>query len=136
RRGSSAAGCVLRENGLQADEEINGCFAVHDLPAPLPFPDGTFALAVAGLVVEHIANLPALLQETARVLCPGGRLVLSCLHPDRTAAGQRARFIDRHTGVRRPITTYHRSITDYLAAAGQAGLTLASEQTPVGTPQS
>ena len=106
---------------------------LHDLPAPLPFPDGTFALAIAGLVVEHIANLPALLQETARVLRPDGRLVLSCLHPDRTAAGQRARFIDPHTGVRRPITTYHRSISDYLTAAAQAGLALASEQTLVGT---
>jgi hypothetical protein len=53
------------------------------------------------------------------------------LHPDRTAAGQRARFIDPATGVRRPITTYHRSITDYLIAATEAGLTLASEQTLV-----
>jgi malonyl-CoA O-methyltransferase len=106
---------------------------LHGLPDPLPFPDGMFALAVAGLVVEHIANLQALLRETARILCPGGRLVLSCLHPDRTAAGQRARFIDPQTGVRRPITTYHRSITDYLAAAAQAGLTLASERTLVVT---
>ena len=106
---------------------------LHGLPAPLPFPDRTFALIVAGLVVEHIANLPSVFQEAARVLCPDGRVVLSCLHPDRTAAGQRARFIDPHTGVRRPITTYHRSITDYLAAAAQAGLTLMSEQTLVGT---
>jgi len=108
-------------------------WVLHALPAPLPFPDEAFALVVAGLVVEHIADLPALLQETARVLRPGGRLVLSVLHPDRTAAGQRARFIDPHTGVRRPITTYHRSITDYQAAATEAGLTLASEQTLVGT---
>jgi SAM-dependent methyltransferase len=105
----------------------------HGLPAPLPFPDGMFALLVAGLVVEHVADLAVTLKEAARVLYPGGRLVLSCLHPDRTAAGQRARFIDPHTGVRRPITTYHRSITDYLAAAAQAGLALVSEQTLVGT---
>jgi malonyl-CoA O-methyltransferase len=106
---------------------------LHALPAPLPFPEGTFALVVAGLVVEHIADLQALFREAVRVLRPGGRLILSVLHPDRTAAGQRARFIDPHTGVRRPITTYHRSITDYLAAATQAGLTLASEETLVCT---
>jgi SAM-dependent methyltransferase len=108
-------------------------WVVHALPALLPFPDGAFALAVAGLVVEHVADLPALLKEAARILSPGGRLVVSALHPDRTAAGQRARFIDPETGVRRPITTYHRSIADYLSAASAAGLVLASEQTLVGT---
>jgi malonyl-CoA O-methyltransferase len=106
-------------------------WVLHALPAPLPFPDEAFALIVAGLVIEHVTDLPALLKETARVLSPGGRLVLSALHPDRTAAGQRARFIDPETGVRRPITTYHRSITDYLDAANAAGLTLVSEQTLV-----
>jgi len=90
-------------------------------------------LVVAGLVAEHVADLPALLKEAVRVLCPGGRLVLSVLHPERTAAGQRARFIDPETGVRRPITTYHRSVADYLGAAAEAGLALVSEQTLVGT---
>jgi SAM-dependent methyltransferase len=106
-------------------------WVLHALPAPLPLPDGAFALVVAGLVVEHVADLPALLRETVRVLCPGGRLVLSALHPDRTAAGQRARFIDPETGIRRPITTYHRSVADYLGAASAAGLALVSEQTLV-----
>jgi ubiquinone/menaquinone biosynthesis C-methylase UbiE len=106
-------------------------WVLHALPAPLPFPDEAFALIVAGLVVEHVADLPALLKETARVLSPGGRLVLSALHPDRTAAGQRARFIDPATGVRRPITTYHRSVADYLGAASAAGLALVGEQTLV-----
>jgi SAM-dependent methyltransferase len=108
-------------------------WVLHALPAPLPLPDGAFVLVVAGLVAEHVADLPALLKEAARVLCPGGRLVLSALHPERTAAGQRARFIDPETGVRRPITTYHRSVADYLGAAAEAGLNLVSEQTLVGT---
>jgi SAM-dependent methyltransferase len=106
-------------------------WVLHSLPDPLPFPNGSFALIMAGLVVEHVADLPALLKETVRVLCPGGRFVLSALHPDRTAAGQRARFIDPETGIRRPITTYHRSVADYLNAATEAGLTLVSEQTLV-----
>jgi hypothetical protein len=41
--------------------------------------------------------------------------------------------VDPETGVRRPITTYHRSVADYLGAAAEAGLTLVSEQTLVGT---
>jgi hypothetical protein len=65
----------------------------------------------------------------ARVLEPGGRCLLSALHPDRTAQGQRARFIDPGTGLRRPILTYHRTTIDYCAAAASAGLILTGEQT-------
>jgi malonyl-CoA O-methyltransferase len=108
-------------------------WVLHALPAPLPLADAVFALVVAGLVVEHVADLPALLREVVRVLVPRGRLVLSALHPDRTAGGQRARFIDPETGIRRPITTYHRTVADYLGAAADAGLTLVSEQTLVAT---
>ncbi len=108
-------------------------WVLHALPAPLPLPDGAFALVVAGLVAEHVADLRTLFQEAARVLGAGGRLVLSILHPERTAAGQRARFIDPDTGVRRPITTYHRSVAEYLGAASEAGLVLVREQTLLGT---
>jgi malonyl-CoA O-methyltransferase len=108
-------------------------WVLHALPAPLPLADGAFALVVAGLVVEHVADLPALVKEAARVLCPGGRLVLSALHPDRTGEGQRARFIDPETGVRRPITIYHRSVADYLGAAAAAGLALVDQHTLVAT---
>jgi SAM-dependent methyltransferase len=99
----------------------------HALPDPLPFRDATFDLAVLGLVAEHIEAIGPALAEVARVLAPGGRCVLSALHPDRTAEGQRARFIDPATGLRRPITTYHRTTADYLAAARAAGLVLDAE---------
>jgi SAM-dependent methyltransferase len=102
----------------------------HALPRPLPLGDATFALAVLGLVAEHLSEpeLHATMAEVARVLEPGGRCLLSALHPDRTAEGQRARYIDPKTGVRRPIRTYHRSTADYCAAAEQAGLVLTGEQ--------
>jgi ubiquinone/menaquinone biosynthesis C-methylase UbiE len=66
----------------------------HSLPAPLPFADHAFDRAVLGLVAEHLEDLAPALAEVARVLVPGGLCVLSALHPDRTAEGQRARFID------------------------------------------
>src|SRR5205823_2950881 len=62
----------------------------HALPCPLPFRDRTFDLAVLGLVAEHVADLAGSLEEVSRVLAPGGRCILSALHPDRTAQGQRA----------------------------------------------
>ena len=101
----------------------------HALPHPLPFADGTFDLAVLGLVVEHLADLAAALTEVARVLTPRGRCIVSTLHPDRTGAGQRARFIDPDTGARRHIKTYHRTILEYLDAARAAGLELDEERT-------
>jgi SAM-dependent methyltransferase len=102
----------------------------HALPQALPFRDATFALAVLGLVAEHLddAALRTSLREVARVLAPGGRCLLSALHPDRTAIGQRARFIDPDTGLRRPIRTFHRTTADYHRAAAVAGLTLVDEK--------
>jgi SAM-dependent methyltransferase len=108
----------------------------HALPQPLPFRDQTFALVVLGLVAEHLDDpaLAASLKEVARVLGPDGRCLLSALHPDRTAQGQRARFIDPATGIRRPIRTYHRSLSDYRAAARQAGFVLTGEQVLIVPP--
>jgi len=102
----------------------------HALPRSLPFRNETFDLTVLGLVAEHLddAALVLTLAEVARVLVPEGRCLLSALHPDRTAAGQRARFNDPETGLRRPIRTYHRSIDSYHGAAAAAGMTLAEEQ--------
>jgi SAM-dependent methyltransferase len=106
---------------------------LHALPAPLPFDDETFDLAVLGLVAEHIAALEPALVAVARVLVPGGRCILSALHPERTAAGQCARYIDPVTGVRRSIETYHRSVAEYHAAARAAGLSFVAERTLTGT---
>jgi ubiquinone/menaquinone biosynthesis C-methylase UbiE len=102
---------------------------LHALPVPLPFPAEAFVLVVLGLVAEHVADLEGLLCEVARVLCPGGRCLLSGLHEDHTAAGMRARFIDPRTGLRQPITTYHRTIAEHHAAAARAGLVTVTERT-------
>ncbi|WP_435007602.1 class I SAM-dependent methyltransferase [Tundrisphaera lichenicola] len=104
-------------------------WVLHRLPDPLPFPDATFDLVVLGLVAEHLEDLEAVLSEAARVTVPGGRSVLSALHPERTAGGQRARFIDPASGERRHITTVHREVADYLGAANRAGWSLIEERT-------
>ncbi len=105
----------------------------HRLPAPLPFADSTFDLVVLGLVAEHLEALGSVLGEARRVTRPGGRLVLSALHPDRTAQGQRARFIDPETGERRHIATIHRTIPEYLTLARTAGWMLVEERSLIVT---
>jgi SAM-dependent methyltransferase len=45
--------------------------------ARLPFRDASFDTVVLLEVLEHVADAPAVLDEIARVLKPGGRLLLS-----------------------------------------------------------
>ena len=106
-------------------------WARHRLPDPLPFAGSTFDLVVLGLIAEHIEDLGRVMGEVARVTRPGGRCLLSALHPDRTAGGQRARFIDPETGVRRHIATIHRTTEDYLSIAGASGWSLVEQRTLV-----
>jgi SAM-dependent methyltransferase len=57
-------------------------FRVADLREPLDeFADGSFDLAVSQLALEHVEDWRDPTAEFARVLRPGGRLVVSCDHP-------------------------------------------------------
>lgn len=47
---------------------------------PLPFADGEFDTVISMEVIEHVADERALLRECARVLAPGGRLLLTTPH--------------------------------------------------------
>jgi len=49
----------------------------------LPFADASFDLAVCSLALTHVPSptLDVAIAELARVLRPGGRLVLSDIHP-------------------------------------------------------
>src|SRR5690606_8452463 len=47
----------------------------------LPFPAAAFDAVVTCLVLEHLTDLDAALDEVARVLAPGGRFVLFTNHP-------------------------------------------------------
>lgn len=45
--------------------------------AAMPYPDGSFGTVLSNSVVEHIRDLDPVLAEAARVLQPGGRLILT-----------------------------------------------------------
>ena len=54
-----------------------GAVVAGSLDDPLPFDDASFHLAVALDVLEHVEDDRAALRELARVLVPGGRLLVT-----------------------------------------------------------
>ena len=54
---------------------------VRAVAASLPFPDAAFDAVIACLVFEHIEAVHGAITEAARVLAPGGRLLLYMNHP-------------------------------------------------------
>lgn len=77
RRGA-VSGVELAEQSLEAARGRDlGPVLPGSLDEPLPFGDGAFDLAVALDVLEHVADDAAALRELARVLAPGGRLLVT-----------------------------------------------------------
>lgn len=50
---------------------------VSNLNAPLPFAEGSFDVAHANQVIEHVADVDMFVSEIFRVLRPGGTVVIS-----------------------------------------------------------
>jgi ubiquinone/menaquinone biosynthesis C-methylase UbiE len=48
----------------------------------LPFDDGAFDAVVSNFLVPHVADLPAVVAELARVVRPGGRVALTTWDPE------------------------------------------------------
>jgi SAM-dependent methyltransferase len=107
-------------------------FTEADLLA-IPAADGQFALAVCGLALAHIADLPAAVAELSRVLGPGGHLVVSVLHPFQALLGWHAPFTDEG-GERHFVREHPHTHADYLAAFRVAGLHLVGCAEPVMGP--
>jgi SAM-dependent methyltransferase len=90
--------------------------------AALPAADGEAGVVVCALALSHVPSLGAPVAELARVLAPGGLLVVSNIHPLATALlGWRAWF-RRPDGSRAAIPEHPHLASDYVAAFTAAGL--------------
>ncbi|MHB8619886.1 MAG: methyltransferase domain-containing protein [Chloroflexota bacterium] len=86
----------------------------------LPFADGSFDLAVYALAAVHQPRLD--LAELARVLAPGGVLILSDLHPFGQVRGWACTFSGG------TIRTFVHTLGQYREAFHRAGLALEAEE--------
>ncbi len=96
-------------------------FLTHDLHEPLPLADGQFDLVVSGLVLEHLRELGGFFSEAYRVLRPGGRAVVSAMHPAMFLRGAWARFTDPQSGERVAPGSVPHSLGAFVMAAVRAG---------------
>lgn len=101
-------------------------FVEHTLPAPLPTADETYDLVLLALVADHIADLAGTLRDLWRVLKPGGRLILTTLHPAMNLRGITARFTDPDTGHEVRVDAFEHTYAAYVMSAIRAGFTLAA----------
>jgi ubiquinone/menaquinone biosynthesis C-methylase UbiE len=96
-------------------------FLSHDLHDPLPFPDGGFDLAISGLVLEHLRELGRFFREARRTIRPGGRAVISAMHPAMFLRGSQARFTDPESGTVVQPGSFPHQVSDFVMAAIDGG---------------
>lgn len=105
----------------KARDRVPGAeFQTADL-RKLPADDASFEVIVCGLALAHLPELDGAVHELARVLAPGGHLIVSVLHPFQALLGWHAPFTgsDGRRGFIREHPHLH---GDYLAAFTKAGL--------------
>ena len=115
-----SAGMLQQAGRKPGAEHIR--FIAHDLTQPLPLPDASFEIALCCLVMDHIPRPQALLAEIARVLVPGGSLILSLMHPALLIRGVEARFTQPDTGQKICPKSYPHRSCDYVMAIVHSGL--------------
>ena len=102
--------------------------------------EGEYDLVTARLALHYVVGLPALLRTVAGALAPGGRFVMTVVHPVITchhtpSEGQRTSWLvddyfrsgsRQHTWLGQQVTWQHRTVEDYVGEVVKAGFSLAA----------
>ena len=145
RGAASVLGVDLSERML-AEARARGSEGIEYRRAAMEdvaFDDGSFDVILSSLALHYVADFRPLAAAMARWLSPGGRLVFSVEHPVFTADGpqdwcygpngEKRHFpVDHYFEEGRreavflgePVVKYHRTVTTYLGAVLESGLTL------------
>jgi SAM-dependent methyltransferase len=108
-----------------------GQFHVAELDQ-LPLPDDSADVIVCALALVHVPRLQPVLAEFARVLRPGGDLVISDIHHEHVIRGSviKARGPAGEPGI---VATYRHRFGDYLRAALSLGFQVRRCEEPTAT---
>jgi SAM-dependent methyltransferase len=87
----------------------------------LPLPDDHVDIVVCALALTHLPDLQPVIAEFARVLRPGGHLVISDVHQELVSLGSVPRMRSA-TGAPALLPAYRHRASDYLNAALPVGL--------------
>jgi len=112
REGSEKS--ALRGRLLQADA------------GALPFASGSSDLTLCSFAVGYMNNLPAAIAEIARITRPGGRVIITDLHPAAVAAGWTRSF--RVGAAVYEMEHTRTAVPQTVEAARRCGLELAQQQ--------
>lgn len=107
---------TARREGLPID------FLLRSLDDDLPFEADQFDLLICALVLCHVPGLTHTLREFARVVQPGGHLLITDFHPVHLRYGWRTGF--NRDGVNYRLPTVERTKDDYLEAITASGLAI------------
>jgi ubiquinone/menaquinone biosynthesis C-methylase UbiE len=110
----------------------DGAFHLGDLHR-LPVDDDAVDLVTCSLALTHVADLRPVMAEFARVLRPGGHLVISDMHPEWVARGA-VPPLRRADGRPGRLETYRHHTGDYLRAALPVGLQVRRCEEPMDRP--
>jgi len=97
-------------------------FRLASLDEGLPLETNQFDLLVSALMLCHVPDLAHAGQEFARVLRPGGYLLITDFHPDSVSYGWRTGF--QQAGVKYMLPNMPHTRDDYLDALKMSGLTI------------
>lgn len=96
----------------------------------LPLPDASMDIVLCTLALTHLPELAGPMAEFARVLRPGGHLVISDVHHEWVALGS-VPHMRRDDGAPGLLPAFRHRAGDYLAATLPRGLQLRSCEEPV-----
>lgn len=107
---------AARKEGLAID------FRLASLDNDLPFDSAAFDFLICALMLCHVPNLAHAVQEFARVLQPGGHLLITDFHPEAIERGWRTDLTI--SGIRYWIPNVPHTRAGYLEALTNNGFTI------------